>query len=68
MDSGPAEGSGVEEREATGHVIAGTPGQVAFDQEMMQRGADLLRAQTVGGAVVEGGNAGHGWPPITNDE
>jgi hypothetical protein len=49
----PAEGCDIEELEPTGHLVTGTPGQAAFDESMVEGGANLVRAELVGRTAVE---------------
>ena len=49
----PPQGLGIEKAEPTGHLVTGTPGAVAVDQQMVQVAANLFGTQLVGGAMVE---------------
>lgn len=55
----PAERSGREALESTGHLVAGTPRQVAFDQQLRPGGVELLRTEAVGCTAIKLGAAHH---------
>ena len=55
----PPERLGREKAPATGHLVPGTPGAVAVNQQMGQGAANLVGAQVVGGALGARRSARH---------
>ena len=53
----PAEGRDGETLQPTGDLVTGTPREVAFDESMVERRPDLVRAQGVGCTAIERGQA-----------
>jgi hypothetical protein len=56
----PAEGRDGATLQPTGHLVTGTPREVAFDQYMVELRTARVRAQVVGGTARELGEAGDG--------
>jgi hypothetical protein len=52
MEGRPPERLDVEKLPAPGDLVTRTPGQVAFNEQRVQGGTDLLRAQLCGGTPV----------------
>jgi hypothetical protein len=55
---GPAEGLDIQEADGCGGNITCTPGQLAFDEEVMEIGTNLVGGQVLRGAAIKGGEAG----------
>jgi hypothetical protein len=60
IEAGLAQHVAIEEADGCRVAVAGTRGQVAFDQQVMEIGPDLFELELVGRAPVELGQPGHG--------
>jgi hypothetical protein len=52
---GPAEGLDLQEADGRGGNMTCPPGQLAFDEEVMERGTNLGGGQVLRGAAIKGG-------------